>query len=137
MKNRSVPDAFKHAWDGVRRALTDERNFKIHLALAACAILACVLLRVEAVYFCAVIFAVFFVLAMELVNTAVEALTDLICGEKRHPLAKTAKDTAAAAVLLAAHGLMHLLGYDHENEADEKKMVAEQEAILNALGIPR
>ncbi len=38
---------------------------------------------------------------------------------------------------LTAHGLMHLLGYDHENEADDKKMTAEQEAVLNELGITR
>ncbi len=38
---------------------------------------------------------------------------------------------------LTAHGLMHLLGYDHENEADEQKMMTEQEAVLSELGITR
>jgi diacylglycerol kinase len=35
------------------------------------------------------------------VNTAVEAVVDLVT-EERHPLAKIAKDTAAGAVLIAA-----------------------------------
>ena len=43
------------------------------------------------------------VIALELVNTAIEALVDLI-SPARHPLAKIAKDTAAAAVLCAAVG---------------------------------
>ena len=41
------------------------------------------------------------VLSLELVNTALEALTDLV-SPVYHPLAKRAKDTAAAAVFLAS-----------------------------------
>ena len=43
------------------------------------------------------------VLALELVNTAVEAVVDLV-SPKPHPLAGVAKDAAAAAVLLASLG---------------------------------
>ena len=38
---------------------------------------------------------------MELVNTAVESVVDLVT-EERKPLAKVAKDTAAGAVLISA-----------------------------------
>lgn len=38
---------------------------------------------------------------------------------------------------LALHGLLHLLGYDHMNEADEKKMFGRQNAILTAYGLTR
>lgn len=38
---------------------------------------------------------------------------------------------------LAVHGFLHLLGYDHMNEQDEKKMFARQEEILASLGITR
>jgi len=41
------------------------------------------------------------VFAAELLNTALEAVVDLVCPEQ-HPLAKLAKDCAAAAVLVAA-----------------------------------
>ena len=41
------------------------------------------------------------VMALELVNTAIEAVVDLVTSEYR-PLAKVAKDTAAGAVLIAA-----------------------------------
>jgi probable rRNA maturation factor len=38
---------------------------------------------------------------------------------------------------LAVHGFLHLLGYDHLDEAGEKEMFALQEAILNAKDIRR
>ncbi len=38
---------------------------------------------------------------------------------------------------LTIHGLLHLLGYDHMEEEDEKKMFSLQELILNEYGITR
>ncbi|WP_226680130.1 rRNA maturation RNase YbeY [Sutcliffiella horikoshii] len=38
---------------------------------------------------------------------------------------------------LALHGLLHLLGYDHENETDEKIMFDKQKEILDAYGLTR
>ena len=36
---------------------------------------------------------------------------------------------------LAVHGFLHLLGYDHMNEADEKEMIERQEEILGEFGL--
>ena len=38
---------------------------------------------------------------------------------------------------LYVHGLLHLLGYDHQNEEQEKEMFALQEEILQKLGVTR
>lgn len=38
---------------------------------------------------------------------------------------------------LAVHGFLHLLGYDHMNEQDEKEMFGKQEEILTSLGVTR
>lgn len=38
---------------------------------------------------------------------------------------------------LTIHGFLHLLGYDHMNEEDEKVMFKRQEEILNGFGIER
>jgi probable rRNA maturation factor len=38
---------------------------------------------------------------------------------------------------LAVHGFLHLLGYDHMSEEDEKAMFSRQEEILSAYGLTR
>lgn len=38
---------------------------------------------------------------------------------------------------LVAHGVLHLLGYDHETEADRKVMREREEAALAAVGLVR
>ena len=38
---------------------------------------------------------------------------------------------------LTVHGILHLLGYDHEDPVDESRMFVEQEAVLQSLGIMR
>lgn len=38
---------------------------------------------------------------------------------------------------LLVHGMLHLLGYDHEEEKDEKVMIKAQEEILEILKISR
>lgn len=38
---------------------------------------------------------------------------------------------------LAVHGFLHLLGYDHQNEEEEKLMFGRQEEILQQFGLSR
>ena len=38
---------------------------------------------------------------------------------------------------LALHGLLHLLGFDHETETDEKQMTELQKQILDKFGVQR
>lgn len=38
---------------------------------------------------------------------------------------------------LCVHGFLHLNGYDHQNEADEKEMFSLQESILEEFGLER
>jgi probable rRNA maturation factor len=38
---------------------------------------------------------------------------------------------------LVAHGVLHLLGYDHEEEADRRRMRQQEEAALAPLGLTR
>jgi len=102
MKSRSRIESFRHAIDGICKTTKNERNFRIQIFFGILAVIACIIFRVETWQFMLVLFAIFFVLAMELMNTAIEALTDLSCKGKIHPLAKIAKDAAAGAVLLAS-----------------------------------
>ena len=57
--------------------------------------------KISAIEWCICMVLFGLVMALEHVNTAVEAVVDMVT-EEYHPLAKVAKDTAAGAVLIAA-----------------------------------
>ena len=101
-KSRSRLESFKNAFAGIRAVSAREKNFRIQIYIAVAAVIFCIIFRVTTWHFVLVAFAIFFVLATELINTAVEAIVDLITGGRTHPLAKIAKDAAAGAVLLAS-----------------------------------
>lgn len=99
-KANTLAESFGYAWQGIARA-SRERNFRIHCVVAVAAIALCALLKVEPWGWAAVAFAIGLVLASECINTALESVVDLASPEI-HPLAKTAKDCAAGAVLVLA-----------------------------------
>ena len=86
------------AWAGVRHAWATQANFRIEALLGAVALALCGALHVSPapVLLCCAL-----VLGLELVNTAVEALSDHVSAEWQ-PQIKIAKDAAAGAVLLAS-----------------------------------
>ncbi len=86
------------AWAGVRAAWQTQANFRIEVVLGVLACSLCWPLGVSPI---PVLLCCALVLSSELVNTALEALTDLISPEW-HPLAKLAKDAAAGAVLISS-----------------------------------
>lgn len=102
IKNTNWASTFTHACHGIRDTIKTERNFKVHLIAGIVAIGACVFFAIPPWQFALVGVAIFLVLITELMNTAIEATIDLVCDGKIHPLAKKAKDAAAAAVLMAA-----------------------------------
>lgn len=85
---------------GVGHCYRSQANFRIEVWAAVLALLAALLLRAP---LAPIALSCALVLALECVNTALEAVVDLVSPE-RHPLAGVAKDTAAAAVLLASGG---------------------------------
>lgn len=97
---RPLVQSFNFAFEGVIHTLATQRNMRIHFAAAAASMLACLVLGVSRVEFALVIFAAAFVIAAEMLNTAVEAAID-VATTSFNPLAKVAKDVAAGAVLVA------------------------------------
>jgi undecaprenol kinase len=93
--------SFRYAGQGVWHAVRTERNMRVHLCVAAAAIIAGLVLGIGAVAWACVALAIGLVLVTETLNTVVEALADLVAPEL-HPLAKIAKDAAAGAVLIAS-----------------------------------
>lgn len=82
-------------------AVKKERNLKIHLIIASIIIVLGVYYQVSAVNWMILAIAMGSVITMEMMNTAIERVVDLVTKDF-HPLAKEAKDIAAGAVLIAA-----------------------------------
>jgi diacylglycerol kinase (ATP) len=94
--------SFKFAWCGITYAFQTQRNFRIHVVVGALAISLSVFLHLQAVEIAVIGITSGLVLALELLNTAIESVVDLTVKHTYHDLAKIAKDCAAAAVLISA-----------------------------------
>jgi len=100
---------FRFAFAGIRYVL-DEPSFRVQLAIAFIVLIAAALLRVQPAEWLALILVSLAVLLMEMLNTAIEAVVDL-ASPQYDPLAKTAKDVAAGAVLVAVTGAVLVGAY--------------------------
>ncbi|NJK37362.1 MAG: diacylglycerol kinase family protein [Oscillatoriales cyanobacterium RM2_1_1] len=94
--------SFRYAGEGVAYAFRTQRNFKIHTLIAIVAIGLSLFLHLSAVKVAIISLTIGAVMAMELLNTAIESIVDLAVGQSYHDLAKIAKDCAAGAVLIFA-----------------------------------
>lgn len=102
--------SFKYAWAGISYAFHTQRNFRIHVVLGSLAIGMGAFLHLSAVEMSVVGLTIGAVLAMELLNTAIESVVDLTVKQNYHELAKIAKDCAAAAVLISALAAIGVAG---------------------------
>jgi diacylglycerol kinase len=93
--------SFSYALQGVATFFRTQHNAWIHLIAAVIAVALGVWFDIGSARWCMVIIAIAMVFITEMLNTAVEFLTDLV-SPQFHPLAKMAKDVAAASVLFAA-----------------------------------
>ncbi len=90
--------SFRYAIEGFATALATERNIKVQLLVGALAVAAGFILKIDGLSWVLVILCIGMVIFAELVNTSIEAVVDLATQEL-HPLAKRAKDIAAASVI--------------------------------------
>ena len=100
-KEKNIINSFKYALEGIFTALKAEKNMKIHFLIIILVIVLGIILKISKAEWIICIILFGFVIALELVNTAIENTVDLITQEK-NPKAKIAKDIAAGAVLIAA-----------------------------------
>ncbi|WP_231848403.1 diacylglycerol kinase family protein [Gloeobacter violaceus] len=98
----TLSKSFTYAGSGILYATATQRNFRIHLIVGTMAFMLGACLRITLLEMAVIGLTVAFVLALELINTAVEATVDLIVGDQYHRLAGIAKDCAAGAVLVGS-----------------------------------
>ena len=101
LRPKTPLDSFRHALNGVLLSFRTQRHLRIHFMLAATALMAGLLWRLDRVELLVLMITIALVIIAELFNTALETAVDLVTPDY-HPLAKVAKDVAAGAVLVAS-----------------------------------
>lgn len=105
VKKRNLLQSFRSAFAGFFYCLRTQRNFRLHLLVTILVLGLAYLLRIERVEISILLLTILLVLTLEMINTAAEALIDLVAPDGKEK-ARIVKDVAAAAVLVAAIGVM-------------------------------
>jgi diacylglycerol kinase len=95
--------SFKHAWDGVVYAFKTQPNLRFHGFFGIFVISAGFFFHITKIEWFIISFTILLMFTAEMINTALEAMTDLITQEHR-VTAKIAKDVSAGMVLINAIG---------------------------------
>jgi len=93
--------SFGFACSGLKYCITTQVNFRIHLLLASMALSVGFVLGISTAEWLAVSICIGLVLILEMVNTSIEKLCDMV-QQYFHPRIKIIKDIAAGAVLVSA-----------------------------------
>ena len=98
----NVLKSFKYAFSGISYVLKTSRNFKIQLIFAVIGLMIGFLLQISQSNYLILIATIMSVLILEILNTSIESIVDLVVKKEFSSLAKISKDTSAGAVLLAS-----------------------------------
>lgn len=108
--NSNVINSFNHAISGFVHSFQMERNMKYHVAAAVIVIITGIITHVTRFEMIALVLVIGFVFFAELLNTAIEAVVDLVVQKNYDTNAKIAKDVSAGAVFVAAMTAL-VIGY--------------------------
>lgn len=103
MKNKNLSGSFRHAFDGIKLLIKEERNMRIHLSMTVLVTMCSVIFGLTNAEKAIVIALCALVICAELINTAIENVIDMNTAVF-NMYAKRAKDTAAGAVLILSIG---------------------------------
>ncbi|MEJ1237729.1 diacylglycerol kinase family protein [Chryseolinea sp. T2] len=93
--------SFVYAVNGIWSGVTDQLNLKVQIGVAIVVIGAGFYYAITPMEWCVILLCIGLVLGLEMMNSAIESLVDLVTLE-RNPLAGKIKDIAAGAVLLVS-----------------------------------
>jgi diacylglycerol kinase len=96
-----IRNSFRFAWKGFRIGLKEQLNLRIHVGVSVLVLMAAYLLNVSIVEWAIILLCIAMVVSLELMNSAIESLVDMVSPEWKDVAGKV-KDLSAAAVLVAA-----------------------------------
>jgi len=100
-QSSTLLSSFNYAFQGLVYVFSRQRNMRVHVSVAVLVLLGSLFFDLTRTELLAVFFAIVLVFIAEMLNTAIEAVVDMVTSSF-DPKAKIAKDVAAGAVLVAA-----------------------------------
>ena len=100
--SKNVLLSFRYAFSGIKYTFKNSRNFKIEVLFASFSLILGSILKFDKSDYLILLVTIFSVLILEILNTSIESLVDLMVKKKYSRLAKISKDCSAGAVLLAS-----------------------------------
>ncbi len=100
--SKNVLISFKYAFNGIKYTFKYSRNFKIQVIFALFSLILGSVIQFDKSDYLILLVTIFSVLTLEILNTSVESIVDLLVKKKFSDLAKIAKDCSAGAVFLAS-----------------------------------
>jgi len=97
---KQIINAGKWSMQGLQATFKHEASFRLEFYLAVILVPVAIYISQSAIQLLLLLSCMVFVLILEIINSAIEAVVDMVCGEKFHELAKRAKDMGSAAVFL-------------------------------------
>ncbi|HLP14546.1 MAG TPA: diacylglycerol kinase family protein [Flavobacteriales bacterium] len=93
--------SFMFAFNGLKILFREEHNAILHLLAAIAVVISGFVFKISTHEWLAIAFAIGFVMALEIINTAIESIADFVSPAK-HEKIKKIKDLSAAAVLVGS-----------------------------------
>lgn len=101
IKFKRLVKSFHYAMRGLIKTIREEQNLKVQGIVAIIVTILAYFLNITRIEWCLLIFAIVLVVVMEIINSAVERVTDVL-KPRIHDYVKEIKDIMAAAVMLAS-----------------------------------
>lgn len=99
LDKKKLKHSFKYAFNGIKLCINNEQNMLIHFTVATLVIICAFIFKLSKIEWIICLLLIGIVFMMELLNTAIENVCDLVTKEE-NKYVKVAKDTAAGSVLV-------------------------------------
>lgn len=98
---KRLKKSFVYASRGISKAFREEQNLRVQSVIAIIILIVGLFFRISPIEWCLLIFIIGLVILMELANSAVERIADVL-KPRIHTYVKEIKDITAAAVMISA-----------------------------------
>ena len=98
---KRLAKSFKYAFQGLVKTFREEQNLKLQTGIALLAVILAIFFRISRLEWCFLVFTIGLVILMEIANSAVERITDVL-KPRINSYVKEIKDIMAAAVMLSS-----------------------------------